>query len=59
MKLAGLLLLASGWAILIAAITLLPSSGSRAAFVFAGLAVQVLGLALAARAHRIVDGERS
>ena len=58
MKLAGLLLLASGWAIVIAAIVLLPSPASRAAFVLAGLAVEVLGLALAARAHRLVDGER-
>lgn len=58
MKLAGLLLLASGWVIVVAAIALLPAPGSRAAFVFAGLTVQVWGLVVAVRAHRVVDVER-
>jgi type IV secretory pathway TrbL component len=58
MKLAGFLLLLSGWVIVIAAIVLLPIAGSRAVFVLAGLAVQVLGLVLAVRAHRLVDIER-
>jgi hypothetical protein len=58
MKLAGFLLLASGWAIAIAAIVLLPPAGARTAFVLAGLAVEALGFLLAVRAHRVVDVER-
>lgn len=58
MKLAGFLLLASGWAIVVAAVVLLHPNGSQAAFVCAGLAVQILGLVLAIRAHRVVDVER-
>ena len=58
MKLAGFLLLASGWAIVVAAIFLLPAAGSRSAFAVAGVAVQVLGFVLAVRAHRAVDAER-
>jgi uncharacterized membrane protein len=58
MKLAGFLLLASGWAIVVAAIVLLPGAGSCIVFVFAGLAVEALGLVLAVRAHRLVDVER-
>ncbi len=58
MKLTGFLLLASGWAIVIAALFLLRSPGSRAGFVLAGLAVQILGLILAAHSHRRMELER-
>ncbi len=58
MKLAGFLLLVAGWVIVVAALLLLPSAASRAAFVLAGIAVQVLGLVLAVRSHRILDVER-
>jgi membrane-bound ClpP family serine protease len=52
MKLAGFLLLLSGWLLVVAALVMLPSPGPRAVFVLAGVAVEVLGLALAARSHR-------
>ena len=58
MKLTGFLLLASGWAIVIASLLLLRFLGSRAAFMLAGLAVQILGLALAALSHRRMELER-
>ena len=58
MKPAGFLLLVAGWAIVVAALLLLPSAPSRAAFVLAGIAVQVLGLVLAVRSHRVLDVER-
>ena len=50
MKLMALLLLVSGWGIVLAALALLPES-TRAAFVLAGVAIEALGLALAFRAH--------
>lgn len=59
MKLAGFLLLAAGWAIVVAAVLLLPSAGSRSAFVWAGIGVEVLGLALVLRSHQLLKAERS
>lgn len=58
MKPAGFFLLVAGWAIVVAALLLLPSTPSRVAFVLAGIAVQVLGLVLAVRSHRVLDVER-
>lgn len=57
MKLTGFLLLAAGWVIVVAAVLLLPSAGSRSAFAWAGIAVEVLGLVLALRSHRVLDAE--
>jgi len=57
MKLAGLFLLVAGCTILVAAVALLPSTGARAAFVAAGSAVELLGLALAVRAHVVLEAE--
>jgi hypothetical protein len=57
MKVAGFLLLIAGWAIVVAAVALLPSPGARAAFVLAGVAVELLGLALAVRAHLVLPAE--
>jgi hypothetical protein len=59
MKLAGLLLLVAGWAIVVGAVALLPSAGGRVGFALAGLAVELFGLALAVRAHLVlpVEGE--
>jgi len=51
MKLAGFLLLISGWCLVVAALGMLPASGARAAFVVAGAAVEIVGLVLAIRAH--------
>jgi hypothetical protein len=58
MKPAGFLLLVAGWAIVVAALVLLPPAASRVVFVLAGGAVQVLGLVLAVRSHRVLDAER-
>jgi hypothetical protein len=51
MKLAGLLLLPAGWAIVLTAIVLLPPVSARSGFVLAGVAVEVVGLVLVIRAH--------
>jgi hypothetical protein len=57
MKIAGFLLLTAGWAIVMAAVALLPSPGARVAFVLAGVAVELFGLALAVRAHLALPAE--
>jgi hypothetical protein len=57
MKLAGLLLLVAGWAIVLAAVALLPSAGARVAFVLSGLAVELFGLGLAVRSHLVLQAE--
>ena len=57
MKLAGLLLLVAGWAIVVAAVALLPSAGGRVAFVLTGVAVELFGLALVVRAHLVLQAE--
>jgi hypothetical protein len=51
MRLAGFLLLPAGWGLVIAALILLAASGPRAAFVLAGLGVEVLGLILLMRSY--------
>jgi len=51
MRLAGLLLLVSGWAIVLAAFLLLGATAARSGFVAAGVAIEILGLGLAARSH--------
>ncbi len=58
MKLAGFLLLLAGWGIILAAVVLLPSALSRTGFVLAGIGVEVLGLILVFRSHRVLRGER-
>jgi hypothetical protein len=57
MKLLGFVLLLAGWIIVLTAIVLLPSMAARAAFVIAGMLVEILGLALVARAHLFSPGE--
>jgi hypothetical protein len=57
MNIAGFLLLIAGWAIVLAAVALLPSTGARDAFVLAGLAVELFGLGLAVRAHLVLPAE--
>lgn len=56
MKLTGFLLLLSGWTIVIAALPLLPSSPMRAAFVLAGMGVELIGLSLVVHSHRVPKG---
>lgn len=57
-KLVSFLLLLAGWLLVLASIVLLPSPAARAAFVFSGLAVELLGLALVFRSHSIVREKR-
>jgi hypothetical protein len=51
MKTAGLLLLFSGWMLVLAALAMLNGGFARSAFVAAGVLVELLGLALTGRAH--------
>ena len=57
MKLAGFLLLLSGWGIVLAALTLLKPVLPQVVFVLAGIAV-VLGLVLVVRSHLVLRRER-
>jgi hypothetical protein len=57
LKLAGFLLLLAGWGLVLAALAILAAPSPRAAFVLAGCAVEILGLALIAISHRTVPGE--
>ena len=57
MKLAGFLLLVAGWAIVVTAVALLPPAGARVVFVLSGVAVELLGLALAVRSHLVLQAE--
>ncbi len=57
MKLAGFLLLLSGWIVVLAAVALL-LNGARVGFVLAGIAVEALGLGLAIHAHSSPGGQR-
>jgi hypothetical protein len=50
MKITGVLLLVSGWLLVLCAVAML-AGGSRNLFILAGLGVEILGLALAVRAH--------
>jgi hypothetical protein len=50
MKIAGFLLLLSGWGIMLAALALLRGS-PLTLFIFLGIGVEILGLVLVARAH--------
>jgi hypothetical protein len=56
MKVLGFLILVAGWAIVLAAVALLPAAPARSLFVTAGIGVEVLGLALAVGAHRSPQG---
>jgi hypothetical protein len=58
MKLAGFLLLLTGWGIVLAAVVLLGTGTARACFVLAGVAVEILGLVLAIRSHILWRAER-
>lgn len=52
MRIAGMLLLVAGWALVVSAVVLLRTMAPRAAFMAAGLGVEVLGLVLVFRWHR-------
>ncbi len=51
LRLAGFLLMPAGWVIVVTALMLLVSLPSRTCFVLAGVAIELLGLFLAARSH--------
>jgi uncharacterized membrane protein YccC len=57
MKILGFVLLVSGWAIVLTAVALLMEDTPRAAFVLAGIGVEVVGLTLLIRAHPVRRGE--
>jgi hypothetical protein len=57
MKILGLLLLVSGWTIVLAAIALLPVGTPRVVFVFAGMGVELLGIVLFIHAHPLPRGD--
>ena len=57
MRLVGCLLLLSGFALVLAALAMLPGFAQRLAFVCAGLAVEVLGLALLTQGYRSLQIE--
>jgi hypothetical protein len=58
MKLAGLLLLLAGWAIVLASLVVLTSGIVQNCFIVAGVGVEVIGLVLVIRAHPVLRGER-
>ncbi|HKV04029.1 MAG TPA: hypothetical protein VJO53_02855 [Candidatus Acidoferrales bacterium] len=51
MKILGFLLLLSGWGIVLTAVALLVADAPRAAFVLAGIGVEIVGLVLVIRSH--------
>jgi len=58
MKILGFLLLLAGWSIVLTAVALLMAGAPRAAFVLAGIGVEIVGLVLVIRAHPVSQGER-
>jgi hypothetical protein len=56
MRLFGFLLLLAGWGIVISALVLMTKDAPRAAFVLAGIGVEIVGLVLVIRAHPIRRG---
>lgn len=57
MKYAGLLVMVAGFFLSIAALVLFSAQAQRGAFVVCGLAVEILGLVVAVRAHMEARGE--
>jgi hypothetical protein len=58
MKLMGFLLLLAGWGIVLAAVEILKAGPSQTGFVLAGIGVEILGLVLVVRTHRMVRRAR-
>jgi hypothetical protein len=57
MKAAGIFLLFAGFILVPSALLLLPAGAGRTGFALAGIAVQLVGLALAFRGHYTLDEE--
>jgi hypothetical protein len=58
MKISGLFFLLAGWFLVLSALVLLRAAWPQAMFVVAGVGVEILGLALLFRSHRIPDRRR-
>jgi hypothetical protein len=58
MKLAGFLLLLAGWVIVVTAVILLIPVNARTIFLFAGVAVEIVGLTLVIRSNPLAVGEK-
>ena len=58
MKLLGLLLLISGWGVVMAALKMLHGT-PVSIFILAGVAVEILGFVLVAKAHLAVSEDRA
>ncbi len=57
MKVAGFLLMPAGWIIALTAVAILPPGGAaRAAFILAGISIEILGLVLVFRSHTAQAG---
>ncbi len=57
MKVAGFLMLAAGWFIVLASMPLLGSMKLLTMFVLAGVCVEVIGLVLVVRSHLVLEDE--
>ena len=57
MKIFGLLMLFSGWGLVVSALVLLRIPAARAGFVAVAIAIELLGLFLLFRAHMPVRGD--
>ncbi|HUV68222.1 MAG TPA: hypothetical protein VMW15_01075 [Terracidiphilus sp.] len=57
MKYAGLLVMPAGFFLSMTALVLFINPAQRAVFVVCGIAVEILGLAVAIRGHRAAPGE--
>ena len=58
MKFVAFVLLVAGWFLTLAAVVLFAADTPRVTFVFAGMAVEILGLVMAFRAHLISREEK-
>jgi hypothetical protein len=58
MKILGLLMLFSGWGLVLSALALLRTPTARAGFVAIAIAIELLGLFLLFRGHMPVSGDR-
>lgn len=56
LKFLGFLLLLAGWGLVLAAVILLAPGSPRAAFILAGVGVEIVGLVLVIRAHLLLRG---
>jgi hypothetical protein len=56
MKITGLLMMPAGWFLVLAALVLLRAFVAQDMFIAAGVGVEILGLVLFTRAHRMAKG---